>query len=197
MLGPAHPSLCTPGAMGASCWLWLVTTWGHYFWTSCVLRNRSPHPGLCRLPRLGSASSVAGLGSCRQGQLWAVASQEARLFAHLTALTCPFSCDKSGKPQWASCRQASMGQVGKEAFAMLWFPLSGESQTPPGWGLTALSSFPRSKKLHKIVRFPLVGPENQTQTLYEMVTWVCGVAFCPHRKYVQVPTLGSCDCDLI
>lgn len=38
----------------------------------------------------------AGLGFCRQGQFWAVASQEACPSAHLIALTHLLSCNKAG-----------------------------------------------------------------------------------------------------
>lgn len=57
----------------------------------------------------------AGLGSCRRGQLRTVASQEACPSAHPTPLTHLFSWDMA----------AGTGGVGQEAFAKLWFLLSG------------------------------------------------------------------------
>lgn len=98
MLGPSAPLSLHPGSVGVSSWLWLVTTLRHHFWTSCVLRNRILPPAVLLLSRLCGQTGPSwqpGLGSCRQGQLWTVASQEVCPSAHLNALTCLFSCDKA------------------------------------------------------------------------------------------------------
>lgn len=82
---PQRPSLWTT-------WQYLHTlgpdlSWlGLYFCTPCILRNRFPHMGLCHLLCLVYPASwgdrpllASWAGYCRQGQLWTVASQKARL----------------------------------------------------------------------------------------------------------------------
>lgn len=75
MLGPSVPLSLHPGSAGVSSWLWLVTTLGHFSWTSCVLRNRLLYLGLCHPLCSCSASSVSRQGP--PGSLgWALAGKD-------------------------------------------------------------------------------------------------------------------------
>ena len=99
--GPAQP--CVPP--GSRCFLLAVAC--HHLEASlldllCSEKQVStPSTLLSAMLGLGRRCSWAGLLQART--VLGVASQGASLSAHLTALTYPCSCDKSGEPQWASC----------------------------------------------------------------------------------------------
>lgn len=71
----------------------------------------------------------AGLGFCGQGQLWAVASQEACPSVHLIALTRLFSCNKAGwltRPPAKACGH-------RRGLLQTVFSTLGIIYIPPSW----------------------------------------------------------------
>lgn len=72
---------------------------GALFLDSLRSEREVPTPGILPSAMLCGQTGPfwqAGLGFCGQGQLWAVASQEACPSVHLIALTRLFSCNKAG-----------------------------------------------------------------------------------------------------